>query len=119
MSDLLQKSYLKFTSNPRLPQGQLFSSTDGIHLLLSDGSRIYSLTDEIAGEFDSAMSAGNSAAFDSLLVKYGLDAPQYITNEIPESFPLRAISLAVAQKCNLGCTYCYAEGGDFGGLSKS
>jgi uncharacterized protein len=27
---------------------------------------------------------------------------------------MRAISLAVAQRCNLGCTYCYAEGGDFG-----
>ena len=30
-------------------------------------------------------------------------------------FAMRAISLAVAQKCNLGCTYCYAQGGDFGG----
>ena len=29
--------------------------------------------------------------------------------------PVRALSLAVAQKCNLGCTYCYADGGDFGG----
>jgi uncharacterized protein len=24
----------------------------------------------------------------------------------------------VAQKCNLGCTYCYAQEGDFGGLAK-
>ena len=29
--------------------------------------------------------------------------------------PLRALSLAVAERCNLGCTYCYAEGGSFGG----
>jgi uncharacterized protein len=28
--------------------------------------------------------------------------------------PVRAISLAVAQSCNLACTYCYAEGGQFG-----
>jgi uncharacterized protein len=29
--------------------------------------------------------------------------------------PVRALSLAVAQKCNLGCTYCYAREGSFGG----
>ena len=33
--------------------------------------------------------------------------------------PLRALSLAVAQKCNLGCTYCYAQQGEFGGAAKN
>lgn len=28
--------------------------------------------------------------------------------------PTRAISLAVAQSCNFSCSYCYAEGGQFG-----
>jgi uncharacterized protein len=32
---------------------------------------------------------------------------------------VRALSLAVAQKCNLGCTYCYAQGGSFGGPATS
>jgi uncharacterized protein len=32
---------------------------------------------------------------------------------------LRALSLAVAERCNLGCTYCYAEGGSFGGPARS
>jgi uncharacterized protein len=32
---------------------------------------------------------------------------------------VRALSLAVAQKCNLGCTYCYAQGGSFGGAATS
>ena len=32
--------------------------------------------------------------------------------------PLHALSLAVAQKCNLGCTYCYASQGSFGGPAK-
>lgn len=36
----------------------------------------------------------------------------------PESVPIRAISLAIAQKCNLGCTYCYAQQGNFGGSPK-
>src|SRR4029079_1921351 len=32
---------------------------------------------------------------------------------------LRSISLAIAQKCNLGCSYCYAEGGTFGAAEKA
>lgn len=32
---------------------------------------------------------------------------------------VRALSLAVAQKCNLGCSYCYAKEGDFGGSPKN
>ena len=36
-----------------------------------------------------------------------------------EPGPVHALSLAVAQKCNLGCTYCYAQQGDFGGPPKS
>ena len=31
---------------------------------------------------------------------------------------MRALSLAVAERCNLGCTYCYAEGGSFGGTPR-
>lgn len=30
------------------------------------------------------------------------------------SEPLRNLYLVVAQECNLACTYCYADGGDFG-----
>ena len=32
--------------------------------------------------------------------------------------PVHALSLAVAQKCNLGCTYCYAQQGEFGGAAE-
>ena len=32
---------------------------------------------------------------------------------------MRALSLAIAQKCNLGCTYCYAQQGEFGGAAKN
>jgi len=32
---------------------------------------------------------------------------------------VRALSLAIAQTCNLGCTYCYAQGGSFGQPSKA
>ncbi len=32
---------------------------------------------------------------------------------------MRALSLAIAQKCNLGCTYCYAQQGEFGDAPKN
>ena len=40
---------------------------------------------------------------------------------VPSAPPPRllAISLAVAQKCNLGCTYCYARQGEFGGPART
>ena len=44
----------------------------------------------------------------------GSMAPPYVDDPPPIDPPVRALSLAVAQKCNLGCTYCYAEGGSFG-----
>lgn len=33
----------------------------------------------------------------------------------PEDYPLSTMVLEVAQDCNLRCTYCYAEGGAYGG----
>ena len=49
----------------------------------------------------------------------GLDAPPSIDDRPPESPPIHALSLAVAQKCNLGCSYCYARQGTFGGTAKA
>ena len=102
-----------------LPHGHLFKADGHHHLLLSNGSRVYGLTEAVAAVLDDAMAAKDEAAVERLLVQYGLDAPPYVDDTPPEKFPLRAVSLAVAQKCNLGCTYCYAEGGDFGGPAKN
>jgi len=48
-----------------------------------------------------------------LLAELGVEAWPQIPAP-PDDPPVRALSLAVAQKCNLGCTYCYAEQGGFG-----
>ena len=45
-----------------------------------------------------------------------LDTPPHATPP-PGRVPVRAISLAVAATCNLGCTYCYASQGSFGGTA--
>ena len=104
--------------SPGLSQGHLFDVDGAPYLLLANGSRVYGLTEDAAAAIRRAMEARDDVTLNGLLVLYGLDAPPYVEAEPPEAFNLRAVSLAVAQKCNLGCTYCYAEGGNFGGPAK-
>lgn len=92
-------------------QSHVFETTHGIHVLVVDGSRVYSIDEAIATELrgDPTNAAHN-------LERFGLlDAgPPQISDEAPRSFAVRSLSLAVAQKCNLACTYCYAQEGSFG-----
>lgn len=86
------------------------------HVLIPNGNRIYELDAEA---FASIANASSDAEIDALLVSLGIDAPPFVDDTPLVDPPLRAISLAVAQKCNLGCTYCYAQQGDFGGAAKN
>ena len=52
------------------------------------------------------------------LAERGLGLKRFIGDEPLADPPLRALSLAVAERCNLGCTYCYADGGSFGGPAR-
>src|SRR5262249_17532199 len=47
-----------------------------------------------------------------------LCASTFIDDTPLKSPPIHALSLAIAQKCNLACTYCYASQGEFGGQPK-
>jgi uncharacterized protein len=107
------------TFHLRNPHGHLFNVDGEPHVLLSNGSRVYGLAEDAASSIERAVAARDGVALDRLLTRFGLDAPPYVDDEPPQAVPLRAVSLAVAQKCNLGCTYCYAEGGDFGGPAKN
>ena len=91
----------------------LFATESGEHVLLVNGSRVFSVPPEVA-----AALRGDAGAADSLLSELGLSAPDYITDEPLAEAPVRALSLSIAQKCNLGCTYCYAQEGNFGGREK-
>jgi uncharacterized protein len=95
-----------------------FDSERGRHLLVADGSRIFDLAPELALEVDAAALAGEQAIA-GLLERYGLASTPYIDDVPLQDPPIRALSLAVAQKCNLGCAYCYAQGGEFGGPPKN
>ncbi len=84
------------------------------HLFVVDGSRVYDLTPELAHGLADARMAG-AEAVRAMLRDLGLDTEPRIDDTPLDAPPLHALSLAVAQSCNLGCTYCYAEGGQFGG----
>jgi uncharacterized protein len=87
-------------SAPRTPDLHLFG---GRYALLPNGNRIYALADHLPES----------------LATLDFAAPLFVGDDAPRDPPLRAISLAVAQKCNLGCTYCYAQQGEFGGAAKN
>ena len=95
-----------------------FESERGLHLLVADGSRNYDLDSRLDSEVQTALRKGHDA-IQALLTRYGLDGHPHIGEAPLEDPPIRALSLAVAQTCNLSCSYCYAQGGDFGGGAKS
>jgi uncharacterized protein len=96
----------------------LFRTEHDPCLLLVDGSQIFKIDDELALEFAAAAAQVPGVARD-LLAKHGLGLRCFIGDEPLENPPLRALSLAVAERCNLGCTYCYADGGSFGGPARN
>lgn len=90
----------------------LFEATDGPHLLVVDGSQIFKIDAALADRL--AETAGDDAAASNILTAHGLGRRRFIGEAPLVPPPVRALSLAVAGRCNLGCTYCYAEGGSFG-----
>jgi uncharacterized protein len=96
----------------------LIDSDDGPHLLLVDGSQLFKIGEELAQQLADARGQG-AAAVRAVLAEHGLGLNRFIGDEPPDDPPVRALSLAVAERCNLGCTYCYAEGGSFGGPARN
>ncbi len=102
-------------SAPRTPHAHLVDSGVGRQLFVPNGSRLYDVDAPTWDRLDELQRAGDEGALADLLTRLGVDAPAYVDDTPLAEPPVRALSLAVAQKCNLGCTYCYAEGGTFGG----
>lgn len=106
-------------SAPRSAQAHLVDSSEGCYLFLPNGSRLYKVDTATYAQLEALHHGGDETALRELLGRLGVDAPVYVDDEAPLEPPVRALSLAVAQKCNLGCTYCYAQGGSFGGPATS
>src|SRR3712207_998913 len=100
---------------PLHPDVHLIDSGAGRHLFLPNGSRLYDVDEATYTLLDGLRRAGDDTALAAALSGLGVDAAPYVDDAPLTEAPVRALSLAVAQKCNLGCTYCYADGGSFVG----
>jgi len=102
-------------SAPASADAHLVDSGVGRHLFVPNGSRLYDVDDPTWDELEALQRSGSDSGVRELLERLGVQAPAYVDDTPPVEPPIRALSLAVAEKCNLGCTYCYASGGSFGG----
>jgi uncharacterized protein len=105
-------------SAPQFAPIHCFATDDGWHALVADGSQVYALTAELRQAIATAAQQSPDLV-NLVLAEAGLTSRPFMTDEPLVNPPLRALSLAVAQKCNLGCTYCYAQEGGFGGAAKN
>ncbi|MFY0255244.1 radical SAM protein [Chitinophaga sp. 30R24] len=106
-------------SLPGSTQVHIIPSTGTDQLLVSNGSRLHRISPAIRQRFETLIAAKDEAAITRELTAMGLDTTPLIDDTPLQDPGLYAISLAIAQKCNMGCTYCYADQGDFGGPAKN
>jgi uncharacterized protein len=106
-------------SAPLVPNAHLFDA-GGRHMMLSvEQGRIYGITATLAETLHRTMTYGDAERVGLFMAMAGLEESSSVNERPPTSVPVRALSLAVAQKCNLGCTYCYAQQGSFGGTDNN
>ena len=110
---------MSVTESAAAPRSAAVHLFGGRHILIPNGNRIYELDVESFAAIAAAVDARDDAEVNAVIADLGLDAPPFVDDAPLRDPPLRAVSLAVAQKCNLGCTYCYAQQGDFGGAAKN
>ena len=100
-------------SRPLAREVHLIESGIGLHAWVVDGSRLYDLDRENFRRLATSVADGSA---ETALAAMHLAQPTAVIDDTPPMRPpVRALSLAVAQKCNLGCSYCYAREGSFGG----
>ncbi len=100
------------------PSFHLFESM-GYHVLIPDGSRIYKIDKNIHQKLEELLANNDQVGIDQWLMENDLQSLGQIDDKPVTDPPLTSISLAIAQKCNLGCSYCYAQEGGFGVKSKN
>ena len=102
-------------SRPDSAHGHLFIGPEGAQLLACNASQLFDIADQAASDWRSS----DEPQRITLLSRWGVDPRPAIDDTAPEQPPLHALSLAVAQRCNLGCQYCYAQQGGFGAAPKA
>jgi uncharacterized protein len=107
------------SSRPRLREAHWIEGEWGAQLLVVNGSRLYQVPPPLVDDFRAVFEAADAGGLTRLLSVHDLQAERYIDDVPLVAPPAHALSLAVAQKCNLGCTYCYAGQGEFGGKARN
>lgn len=99
-------------SPPRHRRLHMLPAGERSQLFVVEGSRLYDIDAQVAAQLGEAIASAPDNV-DSVLAQLGVEAWPTIDSP-PSAPPVKALSLAVAQKCNLACSYCYAEQGTFG-----
>ena len=105
-------------SSPRSSQFHLLSGGQGEILFTPNASRLTKIKLATSLHLEHLAEFGDESFIRSQLVALGLDNDIQIDNTPLENPDTYALSLAIAQKCNMGCAYCYADQGNFGEKSK-
>ena len=103
-------------SRPRSPHAHVLAAEHGSHLFLPNGSRLFDIPPDLSKEVEEAIDSGT---VEGLLDRLRLAGTRYVDDAPFEPPAVHALSLAVAQACNLACSYCYAQQGAFGGAARS
>jgi len=102
-------------SAPRSRDLHSFETHGQRHLFVVDGSQLFDADEALFSRVEAALACEDTGILGSL----GFSGPARIDDTPLAPVPVHALSLAVAQKCNLGCSYCYAEQGRFGGPAQN
>lgn len=107
-------------ARPLAGEVRLFETSAGRHLFVADGSRIYDVDAATAAAVERTLIEPGAAGEADVRAALGLGAARgrWIDATPAAPPPLHSISLNVAQSCNMGCHYCYAEAGTFGGQAR-
>ena len=97
------------------PLWHMVRSDVGAHLLVVPGSKLFDIDDEFA----LALERRDPSALDAVASQLYDAAAESALEIVPDRTTPQSISLNVSSACNLGCSYCYAGGGRFGGAQRS
>src|SRR5436305_5331073 len=103
VAPLISRCVADGSSAPRHPDVHLIETSAGPHAFIVNGSQIYGLAAKPAETLERALAAGDREAVNRLLLHFGITLPPLIDDRPLESPRPRSLSLAIAQKCNLGC----------------
>lgn len=99
---------------PRSADAHLIDTGNGFVLFDAEAVQLRTVDQALAGTLDQCLAQGDAGRLAAFAAASGLLNDPPPVSPVPEHVPVKTISLAIAQKCNLGCTYCYAQEGGFG-----